>query len=196
MSESEAQATQWNRREFPEAAKERLLQDSQEPRKNVQHATNVIQAKRKRVVDELPDWEELRESGRQVKAHTLRHLDHYLTQFEEQCTRAGGHVHWASDAAEANRIILGLVQKHEAKEVIKIKTMTSEEVGLNAHLEQNGVHPIETDLAELIIQLGKDRPSHFVAPALHVNKQQVRAMFQREMNLPDLGDKPEDLSNT
>jgi len=184
--------TQWHTRDFPTAAKD-LLQDSQ-TRKNVQHATNVIQAKRNKVVDELPDWQDLREAGSQVRAHTLRHLDHYLTQFEENCTHAGGHVHWASDASEANRIILGLVQQHQAKEVIKIKTMTSEEVGLNAHLEAHGISPIETDLAELIIQLGKDRPSHFVAPALHVNKAQVRAMFQREMNLPDLGPEPEDLA--
>ena len=186
MSEVQVHATEWNRQDFPAAAKE-LLENSQ-TRKNVQHATNVIQAKRNKVVAELPDWEDLREAGAQVRAHTLRYLDYYLTQFEENCTRAGGHVHWASDAAEANRIILGLVQQHQAREVIKIKTMTSEEIGLNAHLEAHGVQPIETDLAELIIQLGRDRPSHFVAPALHVNKEQVREMFKREMHLPDLGD--------
>jgi L-lactate dehydrogenase complex protein LldF len=184
--------TKWNTRDFPTAAKE-LLQDSQ-TRKNVQHATGVIQAKRNKVAAELPDWEDLREAGAQVRAHALRHLDYYLMQFEENCTRAGGHVHWASDAAEARRIMLELVQKHEAQEVIKIKTMTSEEIGLNAHLEAHGVRPVETDLAELIIQMGHDRPSHFVAPALHINRQQVRAMFQREMNLPDLGDQPEDLA--
>jgi L-lactate dehydrogenase complex protein LldF len=192
MSGAEVREIEWNTRDFSDAAKD-LLQDSQ-MRKNVRHATDVIQGKRNKVVAELPDWQDLREAGSQVRAHALRHLDHYLTQFEENCTRAGGQVHWASDAAEANRIILGLIQRHEAKEVIKIKTMTSEEVGLNAHLERNGVHPIETDLAELIIQMGKDRPSHFVVPALHINRQQVRAMFQREMNLPELGEKPEDLA--
>lgn len=192
MSDVHVEATQWNRRDFPEAARE-VLQNAQ-TRKNVKHATNVIQAKRNKVTAELPDWEDLREAGAQVRAHVLWHLDHYLTQFEANCTRAGGHVHWAQDAAEANRIILGLIQQHRAKEVIKIKTMTSEEIGLNGHLEAHGVKPIETDLAELIIQLGKDRPSHFVAPALHVNKQQVRELFQREMNLPDLGDRPEDLT--
>ena len=192
MSQLEVHETQWNTREFPDAARD-ILQDSQ-MRKNVQHATNVIQGKRNKVVAELPDWEDLREAGAQVKAHTLRHLDYYLAQFEENCTKAGGHVHWAADAAEANRIILGLVQQHEAKEVIKIKTMTSEEVGMNAHLEAHGIRPIETDLAEMIVQLGKDRPSHFVAPALHVNRQQVRTMFQREMHLPDLGEEPVDLA--
>jgi L-lactate dehydrogenase complex protein LldF len=190
---SEVHETQWHRRDFPEAARD-LLENSQ-TRKNVQHATNVIQAKRDKVVAELSDWEDLREAGAQIRAHALRHLDHYLTQFEENCTRAGGHVHWASDAEDARRIILELVEQQQAKEVIKIKTMTSEEVGLNAHLEAHGIRPIETDLAELIIQMGKDRPSHFVAPALHVNRAQVRDLFQREMHLPDLGDQPEDLTD-
>ena len=129
--------TLWNRKDFPEAAKD--VMGNSQLRKNVQHATGVIQDKRNRVVAELSDWEDLREAGAQVRGHALRHLDHYLVQFEENCTRAGGHVHWASDAADANRIVLELVQQHKAKEVIKIKTMTSEEVGLNAHLEANGI---------------------------------------------------------
>ncbi len=182
----------WSDRDFPEAAKE-LLQDSQ-TRSNVRHATNVIQAKRNAVVGELGDWEELRDAGAAVRAHSLAHLDYYLEQFERECTRAGGHVHWARDAAEANQIILSLVQRHDASEVLKIKTMTSEEIGLNQHLEANGIRAHETDLAELIIQLGKDRPSHFVVPALHKNRMQVREIFQREMNLPELGERPEDLA--
>ena len=180
-----------SRQNFPEAARE-LLADSQ-IRKNVRHATDVIQAKRNKVVAELPDWQDLREAGSAIRAHALEHLDHYLAQFEANCTRAGGQVHWARDAAEANSIILGLIQKHEAKEVIKVKTMTSEEIKLNAHLEAHGVRPIETDLAELIVQLGHDKPSHFVAPALHKNRQEVREIFQREMKLPELGETPEDL---
>ncbi len=181
----------WSNRSFPEAAKE-LLADSQ-IRRNVRHATDVIQAKRNRVVGELPDWEALREAGSAIRAHALEHLDEYLIEFERNCTRAGGTVHWARDAAEANRIILALIQSHQAKEVIKIKTMTSEEIGLNRHLEANGIRPHETDLAELIVQLGHDKPSHFVVPALHKNRQQVREIFQRELQLPELGDKPEDL---
>jgi L-lactate dehydrogenase complex protein LldF len=186
------QPHQWHQHEFPEAARE-LLENSQ-TRRNVEHATTVIQEKRNRVVQELPEWQDLREAGSQVRAHALRHLDHYLVQFEENCTKAGGHVHWASDAAEARRIMLELIERQQAKEVIKIKTMTSEEIGLNAHLEAHGIRPIETDLAELIIQLGNDRPSHFVAPALHVNKQQVRELFMREMHLKELGDQPVDLA--
>ncbi len=188
---SATQGSHWADRSFPEAAKE-LLADSQ-IRRNVRHATDVIQAKRNRVVGELPDWEALRDAGSAIRAHALEHLDEYLVEFERNCTRAGGTVHWARDAAEANRIILELIQRHQAKEVIKIKTMTSEEIGLNRNLEANGIRPHETDLAELIVQLGHDKPSHFVVPALHKNRQQVRAIFQRELHLPELGDKPEDL---
>ena len=183
----------WSDRDFPEAARE-LLQDSQ-TRSNVRHATNVIQAKRNAVVGELADWEELRDAGAAVRAHSLAHLDYYLEQFERECTRAGGQVHWARDGAEANQIILDLIRRQHATEVLKIKTMTSEEIGLNQHLEANGIRAHETDLAELIIQLGKDKPSHFVVPALHKNRMQVREIFQREMNLPDLGERPEDLAS-
>lgn len=182
----------WHSQEFPEAAKV-MLEDSQ-TRRNVRHATNVIQAKRERMSSEREDWQDLREAGSQIRAHALRHLDYYLKKFEENCTAAGGHVHWAADAEEANRIILGLIQQHEAREVIKIKTMTSEEIGLNANLAMHGVKPTETDLAELIIQLGKDRPSHFVVPALHKNKAQIREIFIREMGLKELGTEPEDLA--
>ena len=170
-----------------------LVNDAQ-LRKNVRHATDVIQNKRRIVVDEMPDWQQLRESGRQIKDHTLRHLDHYLEQFERNCTAAGGVVHWARDAAEARKIVIGLVQASGSKEVIKIKSMTTEEIGLNHGLADAGIHAYETDLAELIIQLGHDLPSHIVVPALHKNRQQIREIFKREMNLPDLGERPQDLA--
>lgn len=171
-----------------------LLDDAQ-LRRNVRHATDVITRKRAIVVDEQQDWQELRTSGSEIKKHTLRHLDRYLTQFEQACTAAGGHVHWATDADEANRIIVGLVKQYGGREVIKVKTMTSDEIGLNAAFEAAGIHPHETDLADMIIQLGKDRPSHIVVPALHKNRQQVREIFAREMNLPALGENPEDLTD-
>jgi L-lactate dehydrogenase complex protein LldF len=167
-------------------------------RKNVRHATEVIQNKRARVVGEMPDWQELRESGRQIRQHTMANLDHYLEEFERNCTRAGGHVHWARDGEEAKRILTALVKANAAStspEVIKIKSMTTEEIHLNLALEAEGVRVYETDLAELIIQLGHDQPSHIVVPALHKNRQQIREIFQREMNLPDLGDKPQDLAD-
>jgi L-lactate dehydrogenase complex protein LldF len=164
-------------------------------RKNVHHATDVIQAKRARVVGEMPDWQQLREAGKQIRQHTMEHLDFYLEEFETNCTRAGGVVHWAKNAEEAREIVIGLVKASDSNEVIKIKSMTTEEIALNSALEAEGIHPYETDLAELIIQLGHDRPSHIVVPALHKNRQQIREIFQREMHLRDLGDRPEDLAD-
>ena len=177
---------------FQVAAKA-LLGDTQ-MRKNVRHATTVIQNKRAIVVGEMADWQELRESGRQIKQHTLEHLDYYLEQFEANCTKAGGVVHWARDAAEARAIAIDLVKQTGSTEVIKIKSMTTEEIGLNHALADGGIHAYETDLAELIIQLGHDLPSHIVVPALHKNRQQIREIFKREMNVPDLGERPADLA--
>jgi len=178
---------------FPMAAKA-ALGDTQ-MRKNVRHATEVIQAKRARVVGEMPDWQQLREAGKQIRQHTMEHLDFYLEQFEENCARAGGVVHWARDAEEAKRIVTGLVKASGSDEVIKIKSMTTEEIHLNDALEAAGIHAYETDLAELIIQLGQDQPSHIVVPALHKNRQQIREIFQRKMNLPELGESPQDLAD-
>jgi L-lactate dehydrogenase complex protein LldF len=177
---------------FPDAAHE-LLRNTQ-IRKNVAHATDVIQAKRNALVAEKPDWQQLRSAGAAIRKEALLHLDVYLEQFERACTAAGGHVHWAKDAAEARSIVLGLIREQAATEVIKIKTMTSAEIELNGYLEANGVRAYETDLAEIILQLGHDQPSHIVAPALHVNRQQVRDTFARTMNLPDLTDDPHELT--
>ena len=129
----------------------------------------------------------MRDAAHEIKEHTLRYLDVYLEQFEANCTRAGGHVHWARDADEANRIIVGILKARREREVIKVKTMTSDETRLNAALEDVGIAPYETDLADLIIQLGHDKPSHIVVPALHKNKAEIRELFQRTMGLPDLG---------
>ena len=170
-----------------------LLADTQ-LRKNVRHATDVIQNKRRAVVDEMPDWQQLRESGRRIKEHTLQHLAFYLEQFEANCTAAGGTVHWARTPAEARAIAISLIKQSNSDEVIKIKSMTTEEIDLNHGLAAAGIHAYETDLAELIIQLGADLPSHIVVPALHKNRQQIRQIFKREMNLPDLGDTPQDLA--
>jgi L-lactate dehydrogenase complex protein LldF len=183
---------------FQVAAKA-LMGDSQ-LRKNVRHATKVIQTKRAKVVGEIPDWQDLRESGKQIRKHTMRHLDFYLEQFERNCTAAGGQVHWAQDAEEARKIVVKLVKASGSggkspTEVIKIKSMTTEEIQLNRALEAAGVHAYETDLAELIIQLGHDQPSHIVVPALHKNRAQIREIFRREMNLPDLGGTPQDLAD-
>jgi L-lactate dehydrogenase complex protein LldF len=178
---------------FPVAAK--IAMKDGQLRRNVRHATDVIQAKRAKVVAEMPDWQELREAGKQIRQHTMEHLDFYLEEFERNCTNAGGVVHWARDAAEARRIVVALVKESGSGEVIKVKSMTTEEIQLNSALEAAGIRPYETDLAELIIQLGQDRPSHIVVPALHKNRQEIREIFRREMNLPELGDRPDDLAD-
>jgi L-lactate dehydrogenase complex protein LldF len=179
--------------DFPVAAK-KLVSNAQ-IRQNVRRATDVIRNKRARVVEEVEDWEQLRQAGHEIKEHVLRHLDFYLQQFEAACTRAGGVVHWASDADEANRIIVDLVRAQEATEVIKVKTMTSDEIRLNPALQAAGITPYETDLADLIVQLGEDQPSHIVVPALHRNRMEIRRIFSEKMNLPELGYRPEDLTD-
>jgi L-lactate dehydrogenase complex protein LldF len=171
-----------------------LMGDSQ-LRKNVRHATDVIQNKRGMVVGEMPDWQDLRETGKRLREHTMKHLDFYLEQFERNCMAAGGVVHWARDAEEARAIVVGLARAADAREVIKIKSMTTEEIFLNRALSEAGIQPFETDLAELIIQLGGDQPSHIVVPALHKNRQQIREIFEREMNLPELGHTPQALAD-
>ncbi len=177
---------------FPEAAFT-ILKNTQ-LRKNVAHATDVIQAKRNNLVAEKADWQELRTSAAAIRAHVLANLDTYLQQFETACSAAGGTVHWARDAAEARAIILSVLREENATEVIKIKTMTSAEIQLNPALEAAGIAAIETDLAELILQLGDDEPSHIVVPALHVNRRQVREIFAHRMGLPELSDDPEALT--
>jgi L-lactate dehydrogenase complex protein LldF len=163
-------------------------------RKNVAHAIDVIQTKRGRLVTEKVDWQELRAAGAAIRDHALANLGTYLEEFEANCTAAGGTVHWAADAAEARRIILDILKQENASEVIKIKTMTSAEIQLNPFLEAAGVKAYETDLAEIILQLGHEEPSHIVVPALHVNRSQVREIFSRSMGIKDLSDEPKVLT--
>jgi L-lactate dehydrogenase complex protein LldF len=163
-------------------------------RRNVRRATDTIRGKRARMVAEMPDWEQLREAAKQIKTNVLRNLDQYLEQFEANCTSAGGHVHWANDADEANRIVIDLIKAKGHDEVIKVKTMTSDETQLNTALIREGITPFETDLADLIIQLGNDKPSHIVVPALHKNRSEIRDIFIEKMGLDDLGHTPEDIA--
>ncbi|MER6410036.1 LutB/LldF family L-lactate oxidation iron-sulfur protein [Streptomyces humidus] len=164
---------------FPEAAREAVADPTL--RGNLRHATHTIRAKRAAAVAEVSDWAELREAGKRIKDHTLRHLDRYLVQLEEAVTAAGGTVHWAADAEEANRIVTRLVKETGESEVVKVKSMATQEIGLNEALEAEGIRAYETDLAELIVQLGKDRPSHILVPAIHRNRGEIRDIFRAEM---------------
>ncbi len=170
---------------FPVAARHGLA-DTQ-LRRNLSKATAGIRAKRAAVVAEVPDWEELREAGRAIKAETMAHLDRYLEQLEAQVTARGGVVHWARDAGEANDIVVGLVRGTGAAEVVKVKSLATDEIGLNEALAGAGIQAHETDLAELIVQLGHDWPSHILVPAIHRNRSEIREIFLREMAGVDPG---------
>ncbi|MEU8362272.1 lactate utilization protein B [Nonomuraea sp. NPDC048882] len=175
---------------FPENSR-KAVQDSQ-LRFNLRKATHTIRGKRAGVVAELPDWQELRAAGKAIKDHTLRHLDRYLVQLETAVTGAGGTVHWARDAAEANRIVTGLVKATGEREVVKVKSMATQEIQLNEALAEHGITAYETDLAELIVQLGDDFPSHILVPAIHRNRSEIREIFLDKMPdvSPDLTDDP------
>lgn len=164
---------------FPDAARAALA-DTQ-LRTNLRRATGTIRDKRLAMAAELDDWEDLRETAAAVKRRVLRHLDRYLLQLEEAVAAAGGTVHWAPDAAEANRIVTCLVKATGESEVVKVKSMATQEIGLNEALAEAGIHAYETDLAELIVQLGEDRPSHILVPAIHRNRAEIRDIFRREM---------------
>src|SRR5712692_10545224 len=135
-------------------------------------------ARRAEAIARLPEFEELREEGRAIKDHTLAHLDFYLELYEKNVTAAGGRVHWARDAAEARQAILDICRAAGAKIVTKGKSMVAEEIALNDHLEANGITPVETDLGEYIIQLRHEPPSHIIAPAIHLMKEQVADAFR------------------
>src|SRR5436305_563232 len=162
---------------FPEAARGELA--NVQLRTNLRAATDTIRAKRARVVGEVPDWEELREAGRAIKADVLAHLDEYLLQFEAAFRAAGGVVHWARDADEANAIVVEIARSHGADEVVKVKSLTTDEIRLNDALETAGIHALETDFAELILQLDGDWPSHILVPAIHRNRAEIRDLFAR-----------------
>ena len=164
---------------FPDAAR-RALADTN-LRANIGRATATIRAKRAAVVAEVADWEELRDAGRAVKVATMAGLDRYLTQLESNVVARGGLVHWARDANEANAIVTSLVHATGSDEVVKVKSMATQEIGLNEALEAAGIAALETDLAELIVQLGHDRPSHILVPAIHRNRSEIREIFLREM---------------
>ena len=183
---------------FPYAARDALVNTQQ--RRNLAHATEVIRAKRARVVGEIDRWEELRQAGADAKDELLGHMAAYLEQLEANLTRGGAVVHWARDAAEANRIVVELVKATGAQEVVKVKSMATQEIELNEALEAEGINAWETDLAELIVQLGHDRPSHILVPAIHRNRSEIREIFRREMGLvgrpapDDLTDDPKRLA--
>jgi L-lactate dehydrogenase complex protein LldF len=164
------------------------------------NATHTIREKRARVIGELDDFEELRQAAADIKDDVLANMGRYLEQAEEALSRAGATVHWARDAVEANQIVVQIARSHKVDEVVKVKSMATQEIELNVALEAAGIAAWETDLAELIVQLGDDLPSHILVPAIHRNRSEVREIFLREMGKvgmaadPGLTDDPAELA--
>ncbi len=177
---------------FPDAA--RIALGDMQLRRNLGNATATIRDKRARVVAEVTDWEELRDAGRAIKADVMNRLEDYLLQFESSVQAAGGHVHWARDAAEANAVVLDVARSHGATEVVKVKSLTTDEIELNDALRAGGVQAIETDFAELILQLDGDWSSHVLVPAIHRNRTEIRDLFLRTIAEPPLSDDPSELA--
>ena len=183
---------------FPKAA-HAALADTQ-LRANLAHATRTIRDKRARVVGEVDDWEALRTKGARIKDETLAHLDDHLVQLEESLTARGAVVHWARDAVEACEIVARVARDHGVDEIVKVKSMATQEVELNEALAAQGISAWETDLAELIVQLGDDLPSHILVPAIHKNRAEIREIFRSRMGAAgrpapdDLTDEPVELA--
>ena len=169
-------------REFNSAAAA-ALKDAK-VQKNLRGLYNGFHRARIVAAADTPDWEELRERGRAVKAHTIEHLDYYLELLEQNVIRAGGKVYFAKDAEAATQYVVDLAHSRGVKVVIKSKSMLSEEMDLNHRLTQEGIEPVETDLGEYIIQLADETPFHIIAPAIHKSREDVSKLFQEKLNTP------------
>lgn len=145
--------------------------------------------KRRKAIQLVPEFEQLREQGKAIKEHTLQYLDVYLERFEAQVRQQGGHVHWASTPEEATQIVVDICRKAKAKKIAKGKSMAGEEIALNDALQDNGFQVIETDLGEYIIQLAQEPPSHIIAPAVHKTKEEISELFYQKHQRYGLKDK-------
>lgn len=149
-------------------------------RKAVAFTTDKLKTGRLAAMDAMGNWELWRERGQAIRQHTISNLDYYLNQFADNVAKAGGNVHFCSGADDAVKTFMGIADKHKAKLVAKGKSMVSEEIHLNHHLEDAGIEAIETDLGEYILQLAKETPSHLIIPAIHKNKQQIAELFSEK----------------
>jgi len=143
-----------------------------------------VRVKRDRAAAHVPEWEELRELASRIKAHLMSRLPEYLEQFESNAARNGAVVHWARDGEEHNRIVLEILNRHNARRVVKSKSMLTEECRLNPYLEARGIGVVDTDLGERIVQLRNEPPSHIVLPAIHLRKADVGATFHEQLGTP------------
>src|SRR4249919_2196447 len=198
MTSAEPEPTFAGTPPFPQAARTALADE--QLRTNLGRATATIRTKRAAAVAEKSDWEDLRLAGAAIKDEVMRDLPALLEQLEAAVVAAGGKVHWARDATEANAIVASIVHDRGATEVVKVRSMATQEIELNEALRQEGIDVWETDLAEMIVQLGHDLPSHILVPAIHRNRAEIRDIFVAEMGLvgrpaPDgLTDEPAELA--
>jgi len=147
-------------------------------------ATEHSLKKREGVVGEVANWEELRTLAHQIRKFTIDHLAQYLQEFERSATANGMKVHWAQDANESVSIVRTILQQHNAKHIVKSKSMTTEEIHLNAMLEKDGYSVVETDLGEYIVQLAGEMPSHITAPALHKSREAIAELLTKKFHEP------------
>jgi L-lactate dehydrogenase complex protein LldF len=157
----------------------------------VDRGMRLMTAARESVSDEFPIMGPLRDRTRSIRLHALAHLDRLLAHFADQLVEAGGTIHFAGDAAEANQIVQDILYKSQSRLVVKSKSMVSEEIGLNAHLEEAGIEVVETDLGEFIVQLAGDTPSHIIAPVLHMTRDDVGKLFAEKLGVDETTDPAE-----
>nr|WP_106782279.1 LutB/LldF family L-lactate oxidation iron-sulfur protein [Lysinibacillus timonensis] len=163
-------------------------------RNAVASAQERFQTRRSLAAQALGNWEEWRNHGEEIRQHVLQHLDYYLYELSENVSKRGGHVFFAQTAEEATNYITAIAEQKKAKKIVKAKSMVTEEINLNHHLQEIGCSVIETDLGEYILQLDDhDPPSHIVTPALHKNKDQIKDVFASKTNYQH-SSKPEELA--
>lgn len=141
----------------------------------------AVREKRDRQAYSLPEWEELRNTASAIKEHTLSHLAEYLEEFERKATQNGIKIHWAESGDDMNKIVGDIIAEKGAKHLVKSKSMLAEECGLAPYLEERGVEVVESDLGERIVQLMHCAPSHIVLPAIHIKREEVGELFEREL---------------
>ncbi len=156
--------------------------------------TDRSRSSRKKAVSEVSEWEELRSEARRIKEETINNLDSYLLELERSVIGAGGKVHWAKNGEEASAIVVSIAKENNVRNVVKSKSMATEEIELNRHLESNGISSVETDLGEYIIQLCDDHPFHIITPAIHKTKEDISKLFSEKFGVPEYED-PQKLTN-
>jgi L-lactate dehydrogenase complex protein LldF len=150
----------------------------------IDRTTGTAERKRAAALLDFPQFEQARDLGKRIKDHVISNLDHYLVEFERNAIACGAQVHWASSASDASRIVVELCRKAQARRVTRVKSMLGEEIGLPHALDEAGIERVETDLAEHIVQLGGDTPSHIIWPSMHRTREQVSAMFHKSHRSP------------